>query len=176
MRFEQGAHERDVDHRCFVDDKKIAVEWVAVIAIEAASLDFKEAMNGLRGQAGTFGETTRGAAGWGAEKGANFFGRENGEDGIDERGFADAGPTGDDEDAALQRLFERGALRRGELFAGAFLDPFDRSGNVDGRVVWFFIGEFEDAFGDFDLGVLQARQKKQFFAFDGFGRGVLLLN
>jgi hypothetical protein len=64
-RFDQRIHQQHVDHRGLVDNQQIAVEWVGVVAPEAAALgiDFEEAVDGLGLQAGGLVHALGGAAG-----------------------------------------------------------------------------------------------------------------
>jgi len=113
---EEMAHEREVDHGTFIDNEQVAIQGIVFPAEEpaGAGLDFEEAMDGAGREAGGFGESFGGAAGGGAEQATDFFGAEDEEEAIDERGFAYAGAAGDDEEAGVKGLAEGLLLGGGE--------------------------------------------------------------
>ena len=63
-RLDERKHQRDIDHAGFVDHQQIAVERVVGAAAKAAALgiDFQQAVDGLRLDAGLFGHAFRGAS------------------------------------------------------------------------------------------------------------------
>src|SRR5262249_30051488 len=145
----------------------IAIERIGFTASEpAAGLDFKQAMDGFRLEAGRLRKPLRGAARRSAEETMNLFGPENDQDGINERGFSHAGPACDDEQTVGQRFLERVTLGRSELFAGFLLAPGKRFIKINGRVAGGLPCEDANAGRDGLFGLQQLRQEQQVLAGD----------
>jgi hypothetical protein len=61
---QQCLHQQDIDHRGFVDDQQVALEWVVATAFETAALgiDLEQSVNGLGSKASGFRHPLGGAA------------------------------------------------------------------------------------------------------------------
>ena len=53
---QQCLHQQDIDHRGFVDDQQVALEWVVATAFETSALriDLQQSVNGLGSEPGGF--------------------------------------------------------------------------------------------------------------------------
>src|SRR5207253_2317376 len=98
-RLHQRLHQRDVDHGGLVDDQQVAVEWVVVAALEAASLgiDLQQPVDGLGFKTGRLAHALGGAAGRSAQEEPHALGGENAQNASDDGGLADAGTTRNDQ-------------------------------------------------------------------------------
>jgi len=80
-------------------------------------------VDGLGRDAGRFGQALGGAARGGAEQAPDFLGPQDEQNGVDQRGLADARPARKDEHPVRQRLPERGLLAGRKFLAGLSLAP-----------------------------------------------------
>ena len=121
-------HQHHVDHRGLVDHQQIAVERVVRVALEAAGLgiDLQQPVNGLGLEPGRLGHALGGAAGRRAQQQLHALRGENAQDRVDDRGLADAGAAGDDQDLGRQRKPDRRFWLGGQFKADPLLDPGQR--------------------------------------------------
>ena len=118
-------------------------------------------MDRLRLQARGVAEPFRRPPGRRAQQAFDFLGAENQQQGIDEGRLPDAGAAGDDQHAALARLFDRLLLARREFRPRFFLAPLDGLPDVDGRVGGRHAAHRVDLCGDPNFRGAQRRQKNQ---------------
>ena len=111
--FQKLVHQDDVHHGGFVDDEEIQFERLLLVALEGEDLgiEFQEAMDGFGVEAGGFREAFGRTAGGGAELDLDPLGHEDLQQAVDQGGFADAGPAGDDGDLAAHHQPDGLALR-----------------------------------------------------------------
>ena len=159
---QQRLHEQDVDHGGLVDDQEVAVEGVALVALEAAGLgiDFEQPMNRPGLESRRFGHPLGRAPGRGAEQHLDALDPENAQDRLDDGGLADARPSGDDERLAGQRQPDRVALAVGEREAAALLDPGDGLQRIDRWPGKLAAGDSDQPLGDGLLGAIEAGKKR----------------
>ena len=124
-RLHQRLHQHDVDHGGLVDHQQVTVERVVVAALEAAALgiDLQQPVDGLGLEAGRLGHALGGAAGRRAQQDLSALRREDPQNGFDDGGLPDAGPTGHDQHLGHQCEPDRGDLAFGKGKADMLLDP-----------------------------------------------------
>ncbi len=175
----QVAHEGHVQHGAFIHDQQIARKGIGGVAQEAAGAggDFEQAMDGFGFHAGGFGEALGGAASGSAEEATDFLGGEDEQDGIDQRGFADARAAGDNEGATGERLLQGLTLSGGELLLSPGFAPGDGFFKIDGRVAGSGALEHHgfDGIGDGLFGAFEPGQINKFFIADLFLNEFLIL-
>lgn len=161
-------HEGGVDHGGFVEDEEVAFEGSAVVvAPDAVALEFEEAVHGGGVVTGAGGEALGGASGGGGEDGFDVFRREDGEDAVDDGGFADAGAAGDDEDALGEGGADGVLLAGGELDFGGLGAPLKGGVDVDGGIAGGAAEEVLEVFGDADLALQGGGEVDEVAFFDG---------
>ena len=91
-RLEQRVHQRHVDHRDLVHDQQVALERVLLVALEAAlgRVGLEQAVQGPGLAAGGLAQPLGGPAGRCGQGDGRRLGRQDLEDGVDQRGLADA--------------------------------------------------------------------------------------
>jgi hypothetical protein len=129
---EQGVHEQHVHHRGLIDNEKIAVQRVILIAQELSRcrIDFQQAVNGLCFQPSGLGEPLRGPAGGSAQQTLHSLGSQDHQDRVHQGGLAYTGAARDDGDAAGQDGLQRFPLARGErlpVFCSHHATAFSKS-------------------------------------------------
>jgi len=97
---EEFVDEGEVDHAHFVDDDDVGLEVLGGGGFVVFAGEAEEAVDGLGGAVGGFGEAFGGATGGGGEGVGFVQAVEDADDFVDEEGFAAAGATGDDADGA----------------------------------------------------------------------------
>jgi hypothetical protein len=109
-------HQQHVHHRRFVDNKQIAVERILVILPKTLFLriNFEQAVNRFGLKAGSFVHPLGRAAGGGTQQEPYMLGRENAQDGVDDRGLADARSAGNHQNLRSKRQPDRRFLTFGE--------------------------------------------------------------
>ncbi len=152
---------RKVDHAGLVDDEHVAGQRVGLVVLElpVAWIPGKQAVDGLGGNAGGLAEPFGGPACGGAEHHRQALGGEDLQDGVYQRGLADAGPAGDDHHLCLCRQADGPLLlgRKGQ--ADLPLDPGDGLFDVDLRARVKPAGQADDVVGKRHLGLVQRRQE-----------------
>ncbi len=121
-------HQRDVDHRAFINDQQIALERAFLVALEAERLrvDFQHAVDGLCLHARRFFHPFGSPPGRGAQQQRDRLRRQDLQDRVDDGGLADAGAAGDHHDLGAKRKTNGLGLARGEGQTGFLFDPGER--------------------------------------------------
>ena len=88
-------------------------------------------MDGLGLEAGRLSHALGGAAGRSAQQQPHPFGREDAQNGIDDRRLADAGPAGDDQHLGHECEPDRGDLALGKGKTDTLLDPWQGLVRID---------------------------------------------
>ena len=128
-------HQRHVDHRDLVHDQQVALERVLLVALEAAlgRVGLEQAVQGPGLEPGGLAQPLGRPAGGRRQGDGRRLGLEDLEDGVDQRGLADARPAGDHQHLRAQRQPHRLPLALGQADPGLPLDPGDRLLRVDRR-------------------------------------------
>ena len=132
-RCQQRPHQHNVHHGRLVDHQETAGEGGVPIAPEAAVpwVDLEQAVNGLRLQAGGLAHALRGAPGRRAQQKLHALGRQDAQDGVDDRRLAHARAAGDDSDLGGERQTHCLGLAGGQCEPRLPPDPRQRLLRVD---------------------------------------------
>ncbi|OPZ68608.1 MAG: hypothetical protein BWY82_02497 [Verrucomicrobia bacterium ADurb.Bin474] len=97
---EEGGCQAGIEHAGLVHDDEVRGERVVFICSKAALCGIipEQPVNGLSVAAGGFGQSFGCAAGWGCEQHLAAFGLEDGDNSLEECGFAGSRTPGDDRD------------------------------------------------------------------------------
>ena len=149
-------------------DEQIAIERIVGAAAKAAGLgiDFQQAVDGLRLDAGLFGHAFRGASGRRGEQNFRSLGGENAQNRVEQGRLADARAAGDHHRLGAQRHFNRRALRRRQHLASLFLDPGQGLLHVDRRPGQGASDQGAQPFGHAALGDVKPAQENACLAAD----------
>ena len=133
-RIQQAREQSDVDHRGFVDDKKITDEGLVNRSCESEVwLELEEPVNRKGVLSRAFGKSFCRPASGSAKHRVNLFGEEDLEQGLDDRGFPNSGSTGDHGKSVLRGTGHRCGLLRPELERKMSFKPFDRALGLNRR-------------------------------------------
>ena len=160
-----GSQERsgqaDIEHRGFVEDEKVSLQWVLGTSAKTAILrgELQKSVDCLRRAAGRFLESFGGTTCGSRQNTRLAFGREDLDDAAHDRRLSDAGAPRDDEHLLRDGLAYRFDLLIGECNAEPFLDPWKRSfdSNPLERMLRCLLQPV-DLMGDRPLGSMQSRQ------------------
>ena len=119
-------------------------------------------MDRLGLQAGRLGQPFGRAPGRGAQQATHLLGAQDEQDGVDQRRFANARPTGNNERAARQGLLQRLPLTGRQLLTGLLLAPRHGLLQLNRRVAGGRGAQLPDALGDAFFRPLERGQENQF--------------
>ncbi len=158
---EQRVHQRHVDHRHLVDDEQVARERVRLLPLEPARLriDFEQAVDRLRLDAGRLRQPLGRAARWRAQREPDAARRDHGQDRVQQRRLADARAARDYEHLRPDGHPQRLGLHPRQRHRQPRLDPGDRPIRVDRLPGHAARGQTPDARRDDPLGGVQAGQE-----------------
>ena len=161
-RLEQAVQQRHVDHRDLVHDQQLAIQLVLLIALEAAArrVGLEQTMQGLGLEAGGLAHPLGGPAGGCGKGDALRSGPQDLEDGVDQRGLADAGAAGDHQDLGAQCQPHRFPLAGSQDQAGSLLDPRDGPVGIDRGPGLASAAQPEQPLGDALLGAVEPGQEQ----------------
>ena len=118
-------------------------------------------MDGLRLHAGLLGHALGGAARRRRKQDLRALGREDPQDGVEQRGLADARAAGHDHDLRLQRHGDRLALRSRQRLPRLLLDPRHGDRGIDFRPSVAPRPQGKQPVGDAPFRDMQAAQEMQ---------------
>ena len=153
--------QRHVDHRDLVDDDELGLELVLLAALEAAAggIGLEQTVQGLGLEPGGLEQPLGRPAGWCCQGDVLGPGAQDGEDGVEQRGLADAGAAGDHQQLRTQRQPYGFSLARGQDQAGLALDPGDGLLRIDGGPGRRAVGKAEQSLGNALLGAVKPGQE-----------------
>ncbi len=161
----QGAderlHQQHVHHRRLVDHEQVAGERIRLVALEAAVLrvGLQQAVDGLRLDARGLGQALRRPTRRGAEGDVDALRHQHLQDGVHQRGLADARAAGDHQGLVRHSQAQGLALARRQGEAAAAFQPGNSLVDIEGGPGRFAAHQGLQALRDVALGPVQAGEE-----------------